>query len=291
MKSDTALPFFLSTLVSFFLMSCSDFDGKNGIKTVKFPRSDNVCQLIEYKDGKKNGTLKEFYKNGNLRIVQHFQNDQNEDSSTFYHPNGKLAVIQIYKDGDKTGCWKKFNKEGKMYSTVNFENDRLNGSSQIFSYKSLHLIENYNFKDGFRNGKQETFYNSGKPKSVAYYFMDQPGLGTEEWTEGGDKINNDFIINVSESNKVNLENRLYFYITLDSQKPNDEVWRVVEKDTGRVITKYQRLEKQGDRFVLEFGVYEGGFIMEKVRIAAYRTTGLNNVVIKTAFFNASANHY
>lgn len=274
------------------LLACSgEFDGKNGIKTIKFPDVDKVCQLIEYKDGMKNGTLKEFYRNGNLKVIQHFKDDKNVDSTIFYHPNGQLAVIQIHKEGRREGCWKKFNEAGKVYSEINFRDDLLDGPSKTYSYKSLRLIESYNFKNGLRDGKWETFYNSGKPKSVAYYYNDQPGLGAEEYLENGEKINDDFAMKVTESNKVNLENRLYFYVSLTDPRPDDEVWRVVEKDTGRVLTRYQRLEKKDNVFVLEFGVYEGGFIMEKVKIAAYRKTASGNTMIKTTTFNASANHY
>jgi antitoxin component YwqK of YwqJK toxin-antitoxin module len=284
--------YFVIAVCSLFLASCSgDFDGKNGVKTIKFPDVDKVCQLIEYKDGRKNGTLKEFFKNGNLKTIQHFKDDKNVDSAIYYHPNGQLSAIQIHKDGKKTGCWQKFNEQGKCYSKISFEDDLLNGPSQTFSYKSLRLIENYNFKYGLKHGKQETFYNSGKPKSIAYYYDDQPGLGTEEYSENSERLNDDFAVKVTESNKVNLENRLYFYVTLANPQPEDEVWRVLEKDTGSVVTRYQRLEKKGDAFVLEFGVYAGGFVMEKVKIAAYRKTASGNILIKTTAFNASANHY
>lgn len=57
--------FIFSLLVFLLFVSCSDsFDGKNGVKTVKFPGSDKICQTIDYKDGKKNGTLKSTLKMG-----------------------------------------------------------------------------------------------------------------------------------------------------------------------------------------------------------------------------------
>lgn len=273
-------------------VSCSDkFDGKDGVKTVMFPHSDKVNQTIEYKNGKKNGTLKEFYENGNLKTIQHFRDDKNVDSAIYYHPNGKLKGIQIHKDGYKVGCWKKFNESGKLYSEINFTDGRLNGTAKTYSYKSLNLIESFNYKDGSKEGKQEFFYNSGKPKSVTYFYWDLPGLGTEEWLENGDKVNNDFAIHVSEKNRVNLENKLYFFVTLDDPQPDDEVWKIADKDQGNKITQEQKLEKEGNTFKLQFSVYNGGFIMEKVKIAAYRKTRFGNVFIKTYSFNASVNNF
>jgi antitoxin component YwqK of YwqJK toxin-antitoxin module len=283
---------FLVLLVASFLFSCSDsFDGKNGIKTVKFPGTDKVCQTIEFKDGKKHGVLKEYFENGNLRTVQHFREGKNVDSALFYHLNGKLAAIQIHDKGAKVGCWKKYNEAGKLYSDMCFENDLLNGQVLTYTYKTLHLIERYNFKNGSKHGKQETFYNSGKPKSITNYDNDRLCLGTTEWFENGEEINNDFSINYTEQNKVNLENKLYYVVSLENPDPDDEVFWVSEKDTGMVVSQIQRLQKRGKDFVLEFSVYKGGFVMEKVKLAAYRKTRLGNQMIKTIRFNASANHF
>lgn len=274
------------------LASCSDsFDGKNGIKVVKFPGTDKICQTVEFKDGKKNGVLKEYFENGNIKTVQHFKDNKNVDTALYYHPNGKLAAIQIHDNGDKVGCWKKYNEAGALYSDICFVKDRLDGTSLTYTYKTLHLIERFNFRDGYKHGKQETFYNSGKPKSVTYYFDDKLCLGTKEWLETGEEINNDFAIRYTEQNKVNLESSLYYIVSLENPDPDDEVYRITDKDTGNVITRYQKLEKRGENFVLEFHVGEGGFVMEKVKLAAYRKTRLGNTIAKTVSFNAAANNF
>lgn len=283
--------FFVFILILIFT-SCSDsFDGKDGIKIVKFPGTDKICQTVEFKDGKKNGTLKEYFENGNLKTIQHFKDNKNVDTALYYHINGKLAAVQIHNNGDKIGCWKKYNEAGKLYSDMCFEKDRLNGTTLTYTYKSLHLIERFNFRDGYKHGKQETFYNSGKPKSITYYYDDRLCLGTTEWFETGEQINNDFSIKYIEQNKVNLENKLYYIISLENPDPEDEVFRITDKDTGNVITQYQRLEKRGDSFVLEFFVGQSGFVMEKVKLAAYRKTRLGNTLAKTISFNAAANNF
>jgi hypothetical protein len=223
--------------------------------------------------------------------VQQFKDDKNVDSALYYHGNGKLAAIQIHNDGKKVGCWKKYNEAGKLYSDMCFEDDRLNGTFLTYTYKSLNLIERFNFRDGYKNGKQETFYNSGKPKSIEYYFDDRLCLGTKEWLETGELVDNDFSIKCTEQNKVNLENTLYYTISLENPRSDDEVFRVFEKDTGNIISKMQKLERRGTNFVLQFSVYKGDFIMEKVKLAAYRKTRLGNTFIKTTTFNASANHF
>lgn len=285
--------FIFIVLVSAFLISCSrnKFDGQNGLKIVMFPDSDDTCQVIEYKNGKRNGYLKEYYQNGKIKTIQHFIDDKNVDTAKFYHPNGNPEAIQIYKNGFKSGCWLKYNPNGKVYSKIPFVDGMFDGEALTYSYKSLNLIERFNFKKGFKDGKQELFYNSGKPKSVCYFHNGQACLGLKEWYESGKEINNDFKINYTEVNKVNLENKLYYYITLENPKESDEVYTVMNNDTGRVLTRIQRLEKIGDKFVLQFNIYNGGFIMEKIKLAAHRKTDFGNIYIKTLKLTVSVNNY
>lgn len=274
------------------MYSCSEsFDGKNGLKIVHFPNSDDTCQVIQYKDGKKNGYLREFYKNGNLKTEQHFIDDKNVDTAKFYHSNGKISAIQIYDKGYKAGCWESYNDQGKLYSKICFRNGVYHGTAVTYSYKSLNLIERFHYDNGSKEGSQETFYNSAKPKSISYYHNDQPILGTKEWYESGKEVDNDFSIHYQEHNKVSLENKLYYYITLENPHNEDKVFRILESDTGLAVTQIQRLEKMGDKFILQFNVYPGGFVMERVKIAAYRKTGFGNTFIKTISFNASVNNY
>lgn len=290
MKVSSAISICFSLIV---LVSCNGntFDGKNGLKVVYFPGTDDTCQVIEYKDGKKNGNLKEFFENGNLKTIQHYKDDKQIDTAVFFHPNGKKAGIQMYNNGLFAGCWEKFNEEGKLYSKICFDNGVFDGEALTYSYKSLNLIERYHYNKGDKQGVQETFYNSGKPKSIAYYYWGLPGLGTREWLENGTEINNDFGIHYTEQDKVKLENNLYVYVTLDDPEPDDVVYKVSTSDTGNVVTTLQRLEKTGDKFTLRYSVYPGGFVMEKVKLAAYRKTGFGNTFIKTISFNVSANNY
>lgn len=107
-----------------------------------------------------------------------------------------------------------------------FKQGLVDSVALTYTYKTLHLIERFNFKSGSKQGKQETFYNSGKPKSVEYYNDNRLCLGTKEWLETGELIDNDFSIKYTEQNKVNIENTLYYIVSLENPSPDDEVFRV-----------------------------------------------------------------
>lgn len=283
-----------ATLLFFVIIlgsSCNKFDGKDGIKTVYFPESEIVQQIVEYKDGKRIGELKEFYRNGNLKVRQYYKNDTLTDSAFFYYENGNLQYTQYLKDFKKEGTWKKYNEQGKVYEEINFKDDYLDGYTTTYTYRTGRVLQRLHYTDGMKEGKQELFYNSGKPKAILFFHYNNPSVGTEEWDEQGKKIDNDFKISIREENKLLLENKLNYYITFEDPKENDEVYLIAEKDPENMATPVYPLEKMNNAFVLTYSVPPGGFKMETVHIGAFRKTSMGNVYIKTKAITVSANNF
>lgn len=284
--------YYLIFLFSFTLFSCSnEFDGNSGIKTVYFPNSEIVKQIVEYKDGKRIGELKEYYKNGNLKVRQNYKNDTLNDSAFYYHENGKLKYFQVLKDFKKEGTWKKYNEQGNVYEEMNFKDDVLHGAVITHTYRSGRLLKRLNYRNGQLEGKQEYYYNNGKPKATTYCHDGVQSIGTEEWTERSEKINNDFKITIVERNRLLLENKLFYHITLENPKDDDEVYIMASKDSENYPVKVYPLKKVKNEFVLEYKVNLGGFIMETIKIGAYRKSEMGNVILKTKSITASVNNY
>lgn len=274
------------------LLSCSnEFNGKNGVKTTYFPGTKRIFQTIEYQNGLKNGSFREYFKNGKIKTEHRFVNDTLNDTSFTYHENGKLALIQVLKMGSKEGIWKKYNKEGHLYSEISMKDGELDGPSIIYTYRSGKVLKRVNYKDGDQHGKQEIFYNNGKPESVMYFHYNNPCVGTEEWDQQGKKIKNDFAIKIEEQDKVLMEGTLRFLIRLENPQEDDEMYEMGDRDTGSVVTRVISLPRKGNYFLLERNVSRGGYVMEKIRVAAFRKTRKGNTVIKIATVNASANNY
>lgn len=277
---------------SLLMTNCDDkFDGKSGTRTITFPESDKVRQLIEYKNGKKNGWLIEFYDNGNLKAYQKFKNDEWTDTSYFFHENGKLSSIQFKIDKKKQGCWIRFNKEGGIYSEMCFKDDALNGYSHEYTYNTGRMTSKFYFVDGRQEGKQETFHNNGKRRSVAYYKENIPCLGLKEWDDKGRAINNKFEMQVEEKNTVMMDGKLKFFVRLTDPKDSDDVYRISNFSAGNEIVQIMHLEKKRDYHLLTLMVEKGSFLMEPVKIAAYRKTNFGNIYIETKTINAFVNNY
>lgn len=280
----------LSTIV-FIFTSCSNaFDGKNGINTYYYENSKKIKQTVEFKDGKRHGELKEYYRNGILKVRQYYKNDTLNDSSFFYHENGNLSYFQYLKNFEKEGTWKKYNKQGKVYEEINFKDDYKEGKHNIYTYKTLKLLESYNYSNGMKEGEQKLFYNNGNPKAVLYYHYDKPCLGTIEWSENGDKIDNDFKISYREQNNLLLGEKLTYYIKLENPTPDDEVLVITDIKDNKYIYGYPLTLKNGE-FILEYYVPKGSFILKTERLAAFRKTKMGNTHIKCINISASANNY
>lgn len=272
--------------------SCSNkFDGKDGIKTVYFPNSEKIQQIVEYKDGKRIGELKEFYRNGKLKVRQYYKNDTLNDSAFFYHENGNISYIQYLKNFRKEGAWQRFNEQGKLYEETNYMNDEKEGPATKYTYRTGRLLERLNYKNGMKEGKQEFFYNSGKPKAVLFFHDNRPCMGTQEWEERGEEINNDFNITVREQNSLLLENKLSYFVKLENPQAGDNVFILADKAPENYATVVYPLKKLKDEFVLEYKLNAGGFVMENAKIAAFRKTRMGNTIIKTKVITVSANNY
>lgn len=282
---------FIFLLLSAFCFSCKDLLDDKDKKIIYFPESEVIKQSVEFKDGKKHGDFREFYRNGNPKAIQHYRNDTLTDTSFFFHESGILASYQIMENNIKTGCWKKFNKAGKEYWNACFKNGLLDGKAEEYSYKSIKLLMRKTYKAGREEGKQEYYYPNGKPKCMVYFEGGFAIPGTQEWKDSGREVNNDFKINVTEKNAVLLENKLFFYVTLENPQPDDIVYEISAHDTENKISTIRRLPNNGNTHLLEYYVGKGGFVMEEVHLAAYRKTSQGNTFIKKTKFMASANNF
>jgi antitoxin component YwqK of YwqJK toxin-antitoxin module len=285
----------ISFIVLFLLlMFCSCFNDTelaDGTKTSYFKNSKKIFCTTQYKGGKRNGMYLEYYKNGHLRLKRNYVNDSIQDTTFLFHENGRLALFQIILKGQRESVWKKYSKEGLLYSEVGYKNDQLDGKTVTHTYQSGRLLDSLNYKEGVLDGKQESFYDNGKPKNILYFNEGAPCFGTQEWTDMGETVKNDFKIYVHEENKVLMENTLKFIINLENCKADDEVWVVSDKDTGNVVTRMYRLTRSGNNFEWSMPVHRGGFVMDHIKIAAFRKTAMGNMFIKTTTFIASANNF
>lgn len=277
--------------LSFFSNCSGKFDGKDGLKVVYFPETEIVKQEVEYKDGKRVGDFKEYYRNGKLHIHQHYVDDRLNDSTVFYFENGNVQFTQYLKDFKKEGTWTKYNEQGKVIEENRYHDDVLDGESTKYTYRTGRLLQRLRYNNGMKEGKQEVYYNNGNPKYIAPLHSNRPVKGLQEFEENGTKIDNSFNITVKEQNKLLLENKLQYLIRVDRPQDDDIAYVMADKEPDSMAVIVYSLPRVKDGFMLEYKIQPGGFVMETMKVGVFRTTRFGNTMIETKSFNVAANNY
>lgn len=275
----------------FIITSCKN-EKKSNIKIVHYPGTDKIHQSITYLDTLKDGEAKEFFPNGVLKWRRFYVRDTLSDTTFIYHENGKLRSLQMYRNKKAHGGWKEFNKEGKLYSEIYFKDGLFDSTSTVYTYRTGRVQERITFKKGIKNGLEELYYPNGNPKSKIFYNSGEPCKTIQEWYDDGEKVNNDFKIFVTETNDVLMKNTLTYTIRLENPKPDDKVYREIgeaedECDFGQLFL----LTEENGVFKLQFEIPKGGFIMQTVKIVAFRKTAFGNTCNQTKSFNAASNNF
>ncbi len=100
-----------STLISEITYKNGVLDGK---KIIWFPENGKPSKIIEYKNGKKNGQLQEFYTDGKPARLETYRNDTLNGPFKVWFPEGRLQIEGSYKNGYQDSVWKTYDKNGKL---------------------------------------------------------------------------------------------------------------------------------------------------------------------------------
>ena len=100
----------------------------NGVATIPAaigdgwqPGTSDYREEREYKNGKRNGLTKKWYKNGQLRSETNYKDGEKDGIHKVWYENGQLEWEGNYKDGQYEGLWKAWWKNGQLELEVNYK--------------------------------------------------------------------------------------------------------------------------------------------------------------------------
>jgi antitoxin component YwqK of YwqJK toxin-antitoxin module len=70
----------------------------------------------------KNGEWKEYYENGQLKIVGFYKDGKQEGEWKEYHENGQLKSVGSFKNGRQEGEWKAYDENGQLKVIIHYKN-------------------------------------------------------------------------------------------------------------------------------------------------------------------------
>jgi antitoxin component YwqK of YwqJK toxin-antitoxin module len=151
-----------------------DGNGRKQGRWYTFYDNGTLKAEVTYRDGMKNGYLKEYAENGDLLRINKFIDDeiQNEaaeiqklDIQNEYYPNGKVKVSAMFRNGIPEGVRREYGADGNVEKAYLYKNGVIAGEGIVKD-------------DGNRDGPWKDFYAGGSLKAEGNYVN---GIQTGEW--------------------------------------------------------------------------------------------------------------
>lgn len=151
-------------------------DKREGSAYYYFP-SGKVQQIINYRNGRKQGTAKEFDEKGTVITLFEYHDD---------YMISREFVNRANEKGQKTGVWKSFYDDGKVKEETIYKNGILDGTMKMYSERG-NLINERSYRDGklIDEGVQMkveaieliTYYNDGVTIKRKGIYLDSIPIG------------------------------------------------------------------------------------------------------------------
>ena len=142
--------------------------GKRDGSYKQFYENGNLKAEGSYKDGKKHGSYKKYYSNGKIRSKGSYKEEKLDGEHRAYYENGELEKKENYKMGKWHGSFKSYYENGKLNVKTSYTNDTLDGDYEKYDEKGQLLID-ASLKKGLLTGSYKEFYSNGTPKMEAEF--------------------------------------------------------------------------------------------------------------------------
>ena len=100
------------------------------------------------------------YPNGQVRVVQYFDKNDNCVKETEYYESGQVKMEGGMKDGKMEGEWTSYFADGRVQSHGFFENGERTGAAQVF-YPNGNKYEEGYYTKGKHSGKWKFYDEQG----------------------------------------------------------------------------------------------------------------------------------
>ena len=213
---------------------------KEKSQSLKIGKRDGYCRIYdlytmalkfegEYKNGKKNGKGKEFYKSHET-----YENEYSKGEK-----DGSILIYEgEYLNGKRHGKGKEYNKEGNLIFEGEFKNGKIfKGIINIYDY--YRLLFSGEFSNGNKNGKGKEYYDTGKIKFEGEF------LNGKKWN--GiiyNKYNNDYKFEIKNGNGIYKEYDYEENLLFEGEYINGEKKGKEYKDKELIFDGYYLNDKR-----------------------------------------------
>ncbi len=150
----------------------------------RYHKNGELRTIGNYLNDNKEGEWKNYYNNGQLNYIGKFTNDKPEREHKRYYENGQVANIYNYINGKKEGEWKTFYENGQLKELRTYKNDEPIGEYKDY-FDNGQLKRIFNYIEGKASGEFKAYYNDGKISTVSNYQNDKSEGESKHYFKNG----------------------------------------------------------------------------------------------------------
>lgn len=148
--------------VGYWVINADDA-GKSGYPAGAKYREGN------YENGRKVGTWKTYYSNGQLKSVITFENGRPKGPYTTYYFNGQIEENGNWSLNKNYGGFTRYYEDGTLQQEFEFNDSGKRTGTQKYYHPNGQLAINGNWDGGKESGEVKEFYEDGSVKSVRVF--------------------------------------------------------------------------------------------------------------------------
>ncbi len=156
-------------------------DGKKEGFVKRFSKDGVLLSSMEYHDDDLNGVSIQYYATGGEMVRMYYKSGSLHGEFRAYYENGMLQVKGQYVDGKLQGKYEQFDEFGDKISECMYEQGQLNGKSLRYFPKAQGggVYEMSFYENGYLQGERVTYNVNGEVSSVTPYIMGKAQRYTE----------------------------------------------------------------------------------------------------------------
>ena len=166
---------FISLIVNIFSQNLIDEKGlKQGNWIKKFPRSNAIDYIGQFKDDKPIGTFIYYFTSGKKKAEITYISSS-ISYTIMYHDNEVILARGKFVNQQKDSTWTMYAKSGRLSIVENYKIGQLNGERLIYyplgnsETKKDQLAQKQNYLNGKLHGKQVDYFENGKTWKESNY--------------------------------------------------------------------------------------------------------------------------
>ena len=271
------------------IMKCINFIGQNikmnPMKLFKYCLFLALVGLLCHcRENKKRRIVEEYYPGGTIKSEIEMVDTMQDGMAKYYGESGRLLSTVQYKNDKREGWVTNYNIEnGKIATKAYFKNDTQDGPVYQY-YREGMLFRLSKYVKGRVDSIITTYWPNGKIKSQNLYHLGEPAIGLKEYDKTGKLLKQPDII-VSEINQAALFNKVTLKFSLSNGNRNVEFYIDTLEDGKYFNPKTHELRNDEGVGSIEYSVYRGNTLIEKISIVAKVTTEYGNKLILHKNYN------